>query len=129
MNRKEKFFASLIHKLNNRTLTGQGLEISIHRHEGLEFHLAWNAGAKRGSYQSCIARQCREVPLFYEILRCVRNSNLVGLCKCLWGTAVGHEKSTTTVCYYTEHNKFSCRCRIDSVVQISDKEGERIYPP
>ena len=120
MNRKEKSFASIIRKLNNRTLTGQGLGISIHRHEGFEFHFAWNAGAERGSYYKCIVRQCQEVPLFYEILLRVRSSNLVGLCKCLWGTAVGH-KSATTVCYYTEHNKFSCRCRIDSVVQISEK--------
>jgi len=128
MNRKKKLSASLIHKLHDRALTGQGLGISIRRHVGLEFHLAWNEGAKRGSYQNCIVRQCQEVPLFYEILLNVRHSNLEGLCKCLWGTAIGHDTSTTTVCYYTEHNKFSCRCRIDSVVQISEKEKESIYP-
>ena len=120
MNRKEKSFASIIHKLNNRTVTGQGLGVSVHRHKGLEFHLAWNEGARRGSYDKCIVRQCQEAPLFYEILRHMRSSNLGGLCKCLWGTAIGYDKQAVTVCYYTGDNKFLCRCQTDSVGRISE---------
>ena len=120
MNRKEKSFASIIHKLNNRAVTGQGLGVSIHRHKGLEFHLAWNEGAKRGSYDTCIVRRCQRAPLFYEILRHMRFSSLVGLCKCLWGTVIGYDRQAVTVCFHTEHNKFLCRCRIDSVEVISE---------
>ena len=114
MNMKVRFHVSVIHKLNNRVLTGQGLGISIHRHTGLEFHLAWNAGAKRGSYENCIVRRCQEVPLLFEILLPLRKSNLVGLCKCIFGTEIGYDTQTATVCYYTEEG-FSCRCRVDSI--------------
>ena len=123
MNRKEKSFASIIHKLNNRAVTGQGLGVSVHRHKGLEFHLAWKEGARRGSYDKCIVRRCQRAPLLHEILRHMRTSSLVGLCKCLWGTAMGYDKQAVTVCFYTVNNKFLCRCRIDSVEVISENTG------
>ena len=114
MNRQKKFHTSVIHKLSNCALTGQGLGISIHRHTGLEFHFAWNAGVKTGLYQNCIVRQCQEVPLLFEILLPLRRSNLVGLCKCIFGTHIGYDTRTTTVCYYTDEG-FSCRCWIDFI--------------
>ena len=114
MNRQVRFHTSVIHKLNNRALTGQGLGISIHRHTGLEFHLAWNAGAKTGSFKNCIVRRCQEVPLFFEILLPLRKSTLIGLCKCIFGTHIGYDTRTITVCYYKEEG-FSCRCRVVSI--------------
>ena len=70
------------------------------------------------------------MPLF-EILLPLRKSNLVGLCKCIFGTEIGYDTQTATVCYYTEEG-FSCRCRVDSILNWRGKGNtmERCtYPP
>jgi len=119
MNKKVCSYYSIIQKLNHRTLTGQGLGLSIHRHSGLALHLSWNKGNKTGSYQNCIARECREIPLLFEILLPLRKSGLTRLCKCIFGTPIGYGEQTIGICFYTEEG-FFCRCRVSFVLEITE---------
>jgi hypothetical protein len=120
MNKKVHGYYSIIQKLHHRTLTGQGLGLSIHRHCGLALHLSWNKGNKTGSYQNCIARKCHELPLLFEILLLLRKSSLTGLCKCIFGTHIGYGERTIGICFYTEEG-FFCRCQVNFVLEISEE--------
>ena len=102
MKKKVLNIDSIIQTLNYRTLTGQGLGLSIHRHSGLALHLSWNKGNKTGSYQNCIARECREILLLFEIILPLRKSGLTGLWNCVFGTAIGYSERTVGICFYTK---------------------------
>ena len=118
MNKKVHSYYSIIQKLHHRALTGQGLGLSIHRHFGLALHLFWNKGNRTGSYQKCIARECREIPLLFEIVLPLRKSGLLGLCKYIFGTHIGYGEQTIGICFYMEEG-FFCRCRVNFVLEIT----------
>jgi hypothetical protein len=39
---RRKKFTSIVQKVVSRSITGQGLGLTVHAHTGLTFHLSWN---------------------------------------------------------------------------------------
>jgi len=61
-----KTHTSLVQKLISRSVTGQGLGLSVHAHTGLTIHLSWNPGVRTGSYQNCIARHTVQSAVWHD---------------------------------------------------------------
>jgi hypothetical protein len=83
---------STVQKLVSRSVTGQGLRLSIHAHRGLTIHLSWNSGVRSGCYRSCIVRHTIQLAVWHGIIHQLRHRSLRGVCKCVYGTVTGNEK-------------------------------------
>jgi len=97
-----KTHTSLVQKLISRSVTGQGLGLSIHAHTGWTIHLSWNPGVCTGSFQNCIARHTVQSAVWYAIIRQIRCRRLTGVFKCVYGVDIGlGEEIIDEVCFYT----------------------------
>jgi hypothetical protein len=124
-----KTHTSLVQKIINRSVAGQGLGLSVHVHTGLTIHLSWNPGAKTG-YQNCTARHTVQSSVWYEIIRQVRHRCLTGMCKCVYGTVTGFEKETIDeVCFYTTYSgiRYYCWCKSEFSLEIGENYRSLIF--
>jgi hypothetical protein len=122
--RRQKDYNSIVQKIAFRSLTGQGLGLAVHTHLKLLFHLSWNPGFRKGSYENCVARHTAQSALWYQIVNQIRSGGLVGLCKCVFATIVGYDdKTITDVCFHTAHSElnFFCRCRVEFSLEVGEK--------
>jgi len=118
-----KTYTSLVQKLISRSVTGQGLGLSVHAHTGLTIHLSWNPGVCTGSFQNCIARHTAHSAVWYAIIRQIRRRGLTGVCKCVYGTDTGLERETVDeVCFYTTFAgiRYYCRCKFAFSLEIGE---------
>ena len=125
-----KTHTSLVQKLISRSVTGQGLGLSVHAHTGLTIHLSWNPGVRTGSYQNCIARHTVQSAAWHEIIRQIRHRGLTGVCKCVYGTVTGLEKETIDeVCFYTTFAgiRYYCRCKFAFSLEIGENYRSLIF--
>ena len=76
---RNKKFTSIVQKVFSRSITGQGLGLSIHAHRGLTIHLSWNPGVSEGSFQNCIARYTVQSAVWRAIIRQIRRRGLSGV--------------------------------------------------
>jgi len=131
MNRRRvKDYSSVVQKIVFRSLTGQGLGLTVHTHIGLSFHLSWNPGFRKGSYKNCVARHTVQSPLWRQIVRQLRGGSLVGLCKCVFGTLCWYDDRTIpNVCFHIAQWEvnFYCRCRVDFSLEIGENYKNSIF--
>ena len=84
--RKRNEFTSIVQKVIFRSVSGQGLGLTIHAHRGLTIHLSWNPA---GSFQNCISRHTVQSAVWRAIIRQIRRRGLIGVCRCVYGTETG----------------------------------------
>jgi len=121
---------SIVQKLVSRSVTGQGLGLSIHAHRGLTIHLSWNPGVRRGSYRSCIARHTVQVGVWRGIIHQLRNRDLKGVCKCVYGTVTGDEIETVDeFCFYNTYAgiRYYCRCRYEFSLEVGENYRTSLF--
>jgi len=128
-----KTHTSLVQKLISRSVTGQGLGLSVHAHTGWTIHLAWNPGVCRGTFQNCIARHTIQSAVWYAIIRQIRRRRLTGVCKCVYGVYgiyTGLEEETIDgVCFYTTYAgiRYYCRCKYAFSLEIGEHYRTSIF--
>jgi len=120
----------LVQKLISRSVTGQGLGLSVHAHTGLTIHLSWNPGVRTGSFQNCIARHTVQLAVWYAFIRQIRRRDLTGVCKCVYGTDIElGEEIIEEVCFYTAYAGISyyCRCKYAFPLEIVEHYRTSIF--
>jgi len=127
---RSKKFTSIVQKVFSRSITGQGLGLSIHAHRGLTIHLSWNPGACEGSFRNCIARYTVQSAVWRAIIRQIRRRGLSGVCKCVYGITlkynddIGLERGIVqAICSYTicKGVWYNCRCNILFSLEIGER--------
>ena len=127
---RSKKFTSIVQKVFSRSITGQGLSLSIHAHRGLTIHLSWNPGVCEGSFRNCIARYTVQFAVWRAIIRQIRRRSLSGVCKCVYGITlkynddIGLERGIVqAICSYTicKGVWYNCRCNILFSLEIGER--------
>ena len=127
---RRKKFTSIVQKVISRSITGQGLGLTVHAHTGLTFHLSWNPGVRKGSFQNCIARHTVQSAVWYAIIRQIRRRGLTGVCKCVYGTDMElGEEIIEEVCFYTAYAgiRYYCRCKYAFSLEIGENYRTSIF--
>jgi len=107
--------------------------LTVHAHTGLTFHLSWNPGVRKGSFQNCIARHSIQSAAWYVILNQVRWGSLEGLCKCVFGTITGYDnRIINQVCFHTYLREeigveFHCRCQVKLSLEIGENYKRSMF--
>ena len=133
---RSKKFTSIVQKVFSRSITGQGLGLSIHAHRGLTIHLSWNPGACEGSFRNCIARYTVQSAVWRAIIRQIRRRGLSGVCKCVYGITlkynddIGLERGIVEVicsCTVSEGVWYNCRCNILFSLEIGERYRTSLF--
>jgi len=130
---RRKRFTSIVQKVISRSITGQGLRLTVHAHTRLTFHLSWNPGVRKSSFQNCIARHTIQSAVWYAILNQVRWGSLAGLYKCVFGTITGYDNKTINqVCFHTYLKEeigveFHCRCQVKFSLETGENYKRSMF--
>ena len=101
---KRNEFTSVVQKVIFRSVSWQGLGLTVHAHRGLTIHLSWNPGSCARSFRNCISPHTVQSAVWRAIIRQIRRRGLIGVCRCVYGTETRLERETSgETCFYTTH--------------------------
>jgi hypothetical protein len=121
---------SIVKRLASRSLTGRTLGLHVHQHAGIKFHICWGiAAVSRTRYTNALERHVPILSDFIEIYQHLRESDLDGLCECVFEPLPGPEterqiQCARTVRYFRRRvsgERYECRCPVNTSAIMAKK--------